>query len=93
MTDIVRLVTFGNPGSLYVRNSSTPLGVEGVIVDIWRTVAEELHLAYEVNILPQDVVVQQNVIPWAKMSAHLEDGSADVVLHHITPSMRDVSVQ
>ena len=86
VTNVVRLLTYASINSLYVKPTSSGC-VEGIIVDMWQRVAQQLSLVSRIRILPMLPAPDQDAVPWQDLLDSLEDGSADVVLHHITPAM------
>ena len=52
---IVRVITSPVKNNVYIRNSSIHGQYEGVFMDIWRSVAENLHLSYKISTIPVDI--------------------------------------
>ena len=81
--EVARVVTFVEDDSLYVRESAT-YKFDGAIVQLWRLIAEKLQLAFEIRSIDQ-TVFNNNI--WSKLLSCLENDTADVVMHHLTPVM------
>ena len=52
---IVRVITSPVKNNVYIRNSSIHGQYEGDFMDIWRSVAENLHLSYKISTIPVDI--------------------------------------
>ena len=77
MSEIVRIVTF--PLQI-VRNSFIAGQFEGILVDIWRKIAEELVLAYNITTTPNYNEFDKNKNKFCQLLDCLENGTADLAL-------------
>ena len=81
--EVVRVVTFTAKGSLFVRESALR-EFDGAIVELWRMLAEKLRLVYVIRSIDSEYRGAKNFF---NLLSHLENGSADVIMHHMTPAM------
>ena len=79
MSDIVRIVTFPLQMA-YIRNSSIAGQFEGIFVEIWRRIAEELVLAYNITTAPNYDDSDTSENKFCQLLDCLEDGLADLAL-------------
>ena len=76
MSKMARVITFPTPESRYVRLS--PLGkFEGFCVDIWRQIADNLTLSYDIRAVAPFNKSKPHDVPWEKMLKQLESDEAD----------------
>ena len=82
----VRVVTYATPNSSFLRQDATG-GLEGVCVEIWRKIAEELKPIYTIESVEPDSSIPVQNIPWNSLFKRLNDGSPDIVIHHFMPGI------
>ena len=79
MADIMRVVTSDtNNDFVYSEDGS----LHGICLDLWRQIVKDLHIEYNLTILP-----------WQEMVQEFKNGNADVIMQRIDAGLLDNDTQ